>query len=184
MAYYRADIIQYNNIYHRKSLMEVNMSQDVNMFIKPIFDKKHKYHLSSYLELRSVLRNIKKTSPSFDMMMEMYEFIKLIEEIYMYGNNEGHYLFSAIVPKGYDAAMIYKENNFDIKYVLRRSDKHISIKITRASRNNKADEFISFNEGDNVIKNIIDEQKFLFIVACLMNGLSELIVYYYKNKKL
>ena len=35
----------------------------------------------------------------------------------MYGNDSSHNLFSARVPKGYDAAMIYAENNFEIKFV-------------------------------------------------------------------
>ena len=102
----------------------------------------------------------------------------------MYGNDESHYLFSATVPKGYNAAMIYKEKNFEIKYILRTADKHISIQTSRNYRTSKESDTISFNEGDNIIKDIIDEQRFLFIIACLMNGLSELIIYYYNNKKL
>lgn len=156
----------------------------INIFIKPIFDKKCKHYLPSYIELRKLLKMIKNTSPSFDMMMQIYDFIKLIESLYMYGNDESHYLFSATVPKGYDAAMIYKEKNFEIKYVLRKEDKRISIQTSKTSRTDKNLNTISFNEGENVIHNIIDEQRFLFIIACLMNGLSELIIYYYKNKKL
>ena len=60
--------------------------EKVNIFIKPIFDKKHKHDLHSYIELKRLLKKLKKTSPSFDMMMEMYDFIKLLENIYMYGN--------------------------------------------------------------------------------------------------
>ena len=156
----------------------------INIFIKPIFNKKYKHYLPSYIELRKLLKMIKKTSPSFDMMMEIYNFIKLLETLYMYGNDESHYLFSATVPKGYNAAMIYKEKNFEIKYILRTADKHISIQTSRNYRTSKESDTISFNEGDNIIKDIIDEQRFLFIIACLMNGLSEFIIYYNNNKKL
>lgn len=159
--------------------------ENINMFIKPIFDKKHKHYLPSYIELKKLLKKISKTSPSFDMMMEMYEFIKLLEVIYMYGNDENHYLFSATVPKGYDAAMIYVENNFEIKFVLREEDREINIQTRRTSRSSNANtRNIKFHEGDNVINGTEDEQAFLFIIACLMNGLSELITYYYNNKKL
>lgn len=159
--------------------------EKVNIFIKPIFDKKHKHDLHSYIELKRLLKKLKKTSPSFDMMMEMYDFIKLLENIYMYGNNENHYLFSATIPKGYDAAMIYVESNFEIKFVLKENDKEINIQTRRTTRSsNNNTNTIRFCEGDNVINDIYDEQSFLFIIACLMNGLSELIMYYYKNKKL
>lgn len=160
------------------------MSNKINMFIEPIFHKKYKHYLPSYIELRKLLKKIKKTSPNFDMMIEIYRFIKLLEELYMYGNDEKHFLFSASIPKGYDAAMVYKEDNFEIKYVLRTQDRLICIQTKRSSRNNKAVDEINFHEGDQVINNVIDEQKFLFIIACLMNGLSELITYYYNNKKL
>ena len=73
--------------------MTVNKDKEkINMFIKPIFDKKYKHYLPSYIELKSLLKKIKKTSPSFDMMIEIYEFIKLLEKIYLYGNSEIIYL--------------------------------------------------------------------------------------------
>ena len=165
--------------------MTVNKDKEkINMFIKPIFDKKYKHYLPSYIELKSLLKKIKKTSPSFDMMIEIYEFIKLLERVYLYGNSENHYLFSATVPKGYDASMIYKENNFEICYLLKKNGKEINIQTKGTTRNGINKNYISFHEGDNVINNKVDEQSFLFIVACLMNGLSELITYYYSNKKL
>ena len=44
-------------------------NNQVNMFIKPIFDKRKKHHFKSYIELRRLIKNINKTSPSFDMMI-------------------------------------------------------------------------------------------------------------------
>ena len=130
---------------------------------------------------------IKKTSPSFNMMMEIYNFIKLLESIYMYGNDDNHFLFSATVPKGYDAAMIYVEGNFEIKFVLRRTldIDEINIQTRRTTRsNNNITKNISFVEGDDVINNKEDEQWFLFIIACLMTGVAALATSYYKTKQL
>ena len=168
-------------------MKRTDKEEKVNMFIKPIFDKKKKHYLPSYIELRKLLKMIKKTSPSFNMMMEIYNFIKLLESIYMYGNDDNHFLFSATVPKGYDAAMIYVEGNFEIKFVLRRTldIDEINIQTRRTTRSsNNITKNISFVEGDDVINNKEDEQWFLFIIACLMNGVAELVTYYYKNKKL
>ena len=146
----------------------------INMFIEPILNKKKKHHLSSYIQLRRLIRKLNKTSPSFDMMLEMHEFIKLLERLYMY----------ATIPKGYSAAMIYKEDNFEIKYVLRENDKLIAIECITKSQNTKHSRKVQFHEGDNIIKDKYDEELFLFIISCLMNGLIELMMYYYKNKKL
>ena len=165
-----------------------NKKEDVNIFIKPIFDKKYKHYLPSYIELKRLLRMIKKTSPDFNMMMEIYNFIKLLEEIYMYGNDSSHNLFSARVPKGYDAAMIYAENSFEIKFVLGKSidnDNEINIQTRRTTRSSgERTKSLKFNEGENIIHSKEDEQSLLFIISCLMNGLIELMMYYYKNKKL
>ena len=165
-----------------------NKKEDVNIFIKPIFDKKYKHYLPSYIELKRLLRMIKKTSPDFNMMMEIYNFIKLLENVYMYGNDPSHNLFSATVPKGYDAAMIYAENNFEIKFVLGKSinnDNEINIQTRRTTRSSgEKTKSLKFNEGDDIINNIEDEQFFLFIVSCLMSGVAELVTYFYNNKKL
>lgn len=165
-----------------------NKKEDVNIFIKPIFDKKYKHYLPSYIELKRLLRMIKKTSPDFNMMMEIYNFIKLLEDVYMYGNDPSHNLFSATVPKGYDAAMIYAENNFEIKFVLGKSinnDNEINIQTRRTTRSSgEKTKSLKFNEGDDIINNIEDEQFFLFIVSCLMSGVAELVTYFYNNKKL
>lgn len=165
-----------------------NKKEDVNIFIKPIFDKKYKHYLPSYIELKRLLRMIKKTSPDFNMMMEIYNFIKLLEDVYMYGNDPSHNLFSATVPKGYDAAMIYAENNFEIKFVIGRTinnDNEINIQTRRTTRSSgEKTKSLKFNEGDDIINNIEDEQFFLFIVSCLMSGVAELVTYFYNNKKL
>ena len=106
----------------------------------------------------------------------------------MYGNDPSHNLFSATVPKGYDAAMIYAENNFEIKFVLGRTinnDNEINIQTRRTTRSSgEKTKSLKFNEGDDIINNIEDEQFFLFIVSCLMSGVAELVTYFYNNKKL
>ena len=106
----------------------------------------------------------------------------------MYGNDPSHNLFSATVPKGYDAAMIYAENNFEIKFVIGRTinnDNEINIQTRRTTRSSgERTKSLKFNEGENIIHSKEDEQSLLFIISCLMNGVAELVTYYYNNKKL
>ena len=116
-------------------------------------------------------------------MIDIYNFLIILRNIYMYTNDDKHNLFIATVPKHYDAAMIYKENNFELKFILKKETKLIGIEITRNSNTTKDKEQIIFNEGEDIISSKYDEEKFLFIISCLMNGLTELIDYYYKYKK-
>ena len=160
-------------------------SDYLNPFIEPIFNKKKK-SIIGYIKMKMLVRRLKKTSPSFDMMIDIYDFLILLDKLYLYNNNNHHKLFSATFPGGYDAAIIYKEEWFTIKYILRKSDRMIGINIEKTC-NNKGGardkkETIQFIEGQAEINNKYDEEKFLFIISCLMNGLCELIEYYYINK--
>lgn len=157
--------------------------EKINMLIEPILSKSSNYDFKSYIKLRKLIKRLKKTSPDYNMMSEIYKFLILLENIYMYGNEEEHYLFSATVPNGYNAAFIYKEKGFNIKFILKDSDQMITIVIDRTLRSKKESRKIEFKNGECIINNKYEEAFFEFIIACLMNGLIELIIYYYKNKK-
>ena len=107
----------------------------------------------------------------------------------MYDNNDSFHLFLGSIDKKYNVkntlAMVYKENGFSIKFVLVISNKNqINIEITRNGQSKNDIEKISFYDGEYKFKDIYDQEKMLFIVSCLMNGVAELVDYYYKNKKL
>ena len=82
----------------------------------------------------------------------------------------------------------YGINNFEIKFVLGKSidnDNEINIQTRRTTRSSgERTKSLKFNEGDNIIHSKEDEQSLLFIISCLMNGVAELVTYYYNNKKL
>lgn len=155
------------------------MKEKINMFIEPIFDKKSKFHLPSYIKMKKLIRTLKKTSPDFNMLMEIYRFLSILEKVYMYSNSENHKLFITTAPN----AFMYKENDFTIKFVLKESDRSINIEIERNMRSRKEKNNISFRDGEYIISNKYEEETFLFIIACIMEGLIELIEYYYYNKK-
>ena len=162
------------------------MEENINIFIKPIIDKKKKYDLKSYLELRKLIKQLKKTSPDYDMLMSIYEFIRLLEDIYMYSSSDTtHNLFSGTLPtNNYDGgAFIYKEEYFNIKFLLRNQDRSINIETERQMKLKKEKNKISFRDGEAEINNKYEEEYFQFIIACIMNALIDLIKYYYKNKR-
>lgn len=162
-----------------------------NKYIEPILMKKKKHDFKAWLKLRKIIKIINKTSPSFYEMLEIYEFLSFIKDCYMYSNNDKFHLFvGAVDAKVKNAvAMIYQETHFEIKFLLIQSSStsdprnQISIGITRIGRNKKEFETITFYDGEFQIENKYQEEKMLFITSCLMNGLKELIIFYYKNKR-
>lgn len=175
------------------------MDNKINMFIRPIIVKRHKYDFKSWYLKYKLTKIINSTSPSFDMMIKIHEFLLLLTDIYMYDNNKSFHLFLATIGKNHyknndiiAKAMIYKEEGFSIKFVLLyESDidpdndkKQINIEIQRNGQNKNDIERISFYDGQYKFKDVYDEEKMLFITSCLMNGVLELIEYFYKNKKL
>ena len=163
----------------------------INAFVNPIFKKTSKHDFNAWLELRKVLKNIKKISPNFDTLYQIWDMLKTVNECYMHSYTEDSelHLFLASLPKNSDAnntyAMAYKEKDFSIKFVLqiKSNSKIINMEINRSSINSAQPERISFEDGTYVLKNDIEIEKFLFITSCLMNGTAEVIKYYYKNKR-
>lgn len=150
--------------------------------------KKRKHDFKSWWAKRKLIRQLNKTSPSFNMMVLIHEFLNILRDSYMYDNNDTFHLFLGSIDKRYNPnnalAMIYKENGFTIKFVLDVEESQINIEIIRAGKSKNEAERISFHDGEYQFKDIYDQEKMLFITSCLMNGVVELIEYYYKNKKL
>ena len=161
----------------------------MNEYIKPIIMRKHKFDIKAWIAYKKLIRQCKKTSPSFNQLCDIAEFIDILRESYMYGNNDNFHLFLGTLPKGYNkknaCSMFYTDkDNFSIGFILLKNSREINIEIERKGQSIKSDkEFISFVDGEYKFKNIYDQEKFLFITACLMDGVSELITYYFKNKK-
>lgn len=171
------------------------METAINRFIKPILHKSKPRDYKANKERKELIKMINHTSPDFGMMLEIHEFLNLITEIYMYDNNAKlfHLFLATINTSGKNRtadntfAMVYKDEGFTIKYVLCADwiDRHhqINIEINRGGQNKSNVERISFYDGEYEFKDKYDEEKMRFIISCLMNGLVELINYYYDHKR-
>lgn len=161
----------------------------INEFAKPIIMRKHKYDIKAWFAYKKLIKKCKKLSPSFKQMCDIAEFLEIIRQTYMYGNNDIFHLFNSTLPKNRTrldtCSMIYKEkDSFSIAFVLFKDTKTINIEIDRKGQNTKSEkEYISFIDGEYKFSNIYDHEKFLFITSCLMTGVTELVTYYFKNKK-
>lgn len=162
---------------------------EINEYIKPIIMRKHKFDIKAWIAYKKLIKKCKKLSPSFNQMCTIAEFIDILRESYMYGNNDNFHLFIGTLPKGYtklnSCSMFYREkDSFTIGFILFKDSRTINIEIERRGQTIKSEkEHISFIDGQYKFKNIYDQEKFLFITSCLMDGVCELITYYFKNKK-
>lgn len=165
-------------------------NESLNIFIEPIIKKKYKHDLFAWISKYKLIKKLNKISPSFNMMVSIHEFLCILRNCYMYSNDNKFHLFLGTIGKNYNPAntlaMIYKEDGFSIKYVLckPKDNNQINIEITRYGQSKNDIEKISFYDGEYEFKDIYDKEKMLFVISCLMNGVTELINYYYKNKKL
>lgn len=110
-----------------------------NMFIDKIYGKKKKsfFRFLSYIlyekKIKKFKKNILSMSPSFDVLWQMANFIKLAEEIFFYDNNIDGVLYSS---RSYG----YRENGFKINdgssiIVLKLYDerKKVSLEVKRSN---------------------------------------------------
>ena len=175
--------------YTVKELITID-KRKINRFIKPILDKNKPRDFKANKERKELIKMINHTSPSFNMMLEIHEFLVLLTDIYMYDNNEKFHLFLGVVNSKKISdntfAMVYKGDGFLIKFVLVadwESGRHqIKIEITRGGQNKNNIEKIEFYDGEYQFKDEYDKEKMRFIISCLMNGVVELVNYYYENK--
>lgn len=165
-----------------------NKFAPMNRFIKPIMMKQKPHDFRAWREKRKLIKSMKKWSPDFDMLCEIADFIEMLRDMYMYGNCNQFHLFTATYPKGYTkvncCSMIYKEDSFSIAFILFKETKEINIEISRVGQTIKAEkEYIKFVDGTCKYRNMYEAEKYLFIIASVMNGTAELVEYYYKNKR-
>ena len=127
-------------------------------------------------------------SPSFDELLQIWQVVYYANMCYMVSFTEGsdlHLFLASSKGKSRDDsfAMIYRENNFQFKFLLGVEERRISMEIDRSVNTNVPKESISFIDGTYKFTDEIDREKFRFIISCIMEGCKELIKYCYKNKR-
>jgi len=162
----------------------------VNYFIEPIYARKHKgFNLFEWLKFRKFIKVLKKTSPNFNMLLEIFHFIKVLADVYSYPNsekNQDSILFTAedksssIRP---DACFHIRRGSLCIIYKLWIDDSWIEIIKSNDFRDSKSPALrFKFRDGAAEIDNVDEENTFLNIITITMDAVSELVEYYWKNK--
>ena len=165
----------------------------INYFIEPIYDrKKEKFSLKEWLKLRKFLKELKKTSPNFNMLVEIYYFIKTLSNVYFYPDSENNqdviiYTKDKNTFKGTsnppDYAFCVRRGSLCIMYKLWYDESWIEVTKSNDFRDSKSPAVnFKFIDGQSVISNIDEENMFLNIITITMDAVSDLVKYYWKNK--
>lgn len=172
-----------------ESKLEENKEYEyINEFIEPIIRKTKRHDFFAWLRLKRVLRRITFISPDFDTLYKIWQLVYFANICYMISYNENinlHLFLGAIKNRLYRDAhvMIYKEKYFSFTFILEPNLRKINIEIDRSDGSSRKDtEKISFIDGEYEFVDKFDEEKFGYIVPCLMGSVKELIVYLYNNK--
>lgn len=172
------------------------MSNEINMFYAPIKHKKKRHDFRAWLELRKLRKFIKKTSPSYNIMLNIYDFLIILKNVYMYNVDMKLNLVAGSLPSNsHEGSIVYEEDSYRIIYLLNKKQsydgqlpiKEIQIEMARKGIGSKSNDKIYFTFIDGTpytFKSDLEEDQILFITANLMNSLDRLILYYYKNKQL
>lgn len=160
----------------------------VNRFVHPIMIKSKKHDFKAWLKLIKIRKELRKTSPSFDMMMEMHEAVEIFRDCFLYANTLPFVLCKIDKKnRSYGNAKAFGIVKDRLKIiVLLGDDNRITIEINMFSGDDKnlpsTTDKISFISGEYEIKNEYEEAKFQTIISLMMSEFENLIVYEYKNK--
>lgn len=160
---------------------------NVNYFMLPIVMKKYKHDFKAWLKLMSIKRKIKKTSPTYDTLMEIYDFLLILKDTYAYNMDMGLHLTAGSIPSDiYNGSIVYEEDTFRIIFLLSSKPngvKIIDVELSKKNTKQKDRKTYKFIDGESYkFKDVYDEECVLFIVSNIMDSLYNLITYYYKRK--
>ncbi len=150
-----------------------------NRFIDAVLYNDNK--IKSFINYIILLRDIRKSSPSYSNLLEIYDFIIFLNFTYFHCLNDSNHLFIAESRKGKDKnqekSLIYKDEN--VKMILKLKPKNI---ITlHISRNmGYTDTSITFEDGNAELTSKIQEQLFINCTNLIMNELYRMVKKYRK----
>lgn len=159
------------------------MQQTNNIFARHLYDKdKNKFRLLQWFRYKRFLRLIDKSVPSFDILWQIADFIKILEQVFLYDNSPIKEMYSSDKYKPNENGFVVKKYNYTITIKLYEDDKSIAIQVDRG--NKKASTSMKFREGDpledgnneHVLKLIEN------IENIIMNSAKELFIKYYNMK--
>lgn len=148
-----------------------------NELIEAVLFNKHK--IKSYINYRILLWKIRKTTPDYNTLNTIYDFIDQLNFAYFHCLNNDNYLFinDSRTKKSDDRSLIYRDNSVKIVIKLKQNDM-ITLHIERTMGYSQTS--ITFSNGQVQLANKLDEQLFINCTNLIMNELYRMIKKYRK----
>lgn len=165
---------------------EIKEEYHVNYFMQHIYNRKHeKFNFKEYREYKKFKKELKHTSPNFNMLIEIYYFLKILSQVYFFANSEKSDCIAYTSPNNKINILTFsiRRNDYVITYNLdQNTDKIEIIKSNNIKDAKSPASRVSFIDGNCVIENIDQENMMGTIINVTMDAVSELFTYYWKNK--
>lgn len=160
-------------------MLMMNEFKTINKLMEAVLYSDNR--IKSYINYRILLYNIKRSTPSYDNLLEIYDFILFLNFAYFHCLTDEDHLFIADSRKGKDKnnekSLIYKDQY--VKIVLKlKPGNIITLHIDRAM--GYPNTSITFEDGKAKINDVIEQQLFINCTNLIMNELYRMIKKYRK----
>lgn len=150
-----------------------------NILIDTVLYNDTENKIKSYINYRKLLFNIKRSTPSYDNLIEIYDFILFLNFAYFHCLTDEDHLFIAESRKGksniQDKSLIYKDDTVKILLKLKPGNM-ITLHIDRVMGYPSTS--ITFEDGNAIINDVIEQQLFINCTNMIMNELYKMIKKY------
>ena len=150
-----------------------------NILIDTVLYNDTENKIKSYIYYSKMLFNLKRSTPSYDNLIEIYDVILFLNFAYFHCLTDEDHLFIAESRKGksniQDKSLIYKDDTVKILLKLKPGNM-ITLHIDRVM--GYPNTSITFEDGNAVINDIIEQQLFINCTNMIMNELYRMIKKY------
>lgn len=154
-----------------------------NKFMDHIFNKTKRFNFKRWREYRKLIKDLKKSSPSFGILWQIGEFVRLLERVYMYNNSPDAMLYSSKkYSPGTSGFVITVKDIVKLRVKLYSDDQRVTLEVARLGGEQVT---TSINFIDNQWESDHDQCDELLLEYCIdliMTTVADIFTYYYKNK--
>ena len=156
------------------------MGKTKNIFMRMIYDKNKTFILFRWFKYRKFLRQLDKSAPSFDLLWQIADFIKLLETVYFYDNSSTNELYSSNNFDSSENGFVIRKEGRTIRVKLYEYTREIALEVSYSTKNTIA---MKFRDGENIdFKNEEHMYLILNVENIIMDTVKELFIKYYKMK--
>lgn len=137
------------------------------------------------MSLRKAIQKAKCSKPTFEGIMKIWQVVyysNACNMVAFHKDTNLHLFLASNKSRDNTYSMIYRENNFQFKFLMEEETCRISIEVDRAVDRTSVKENISYNVDYEPME-LIEQEKMRFIENCLRSGVIELMKYCYENKR-